>query len=135
MVSKLKTKISNLSYKIAVIGVKKERAILTTLGIGLLYFGSPDVSFAQGDVTGGGLYNTACDYLLGLIEGPFGALIVTGAGIGAIIASALGAFKTAWTLVVTAVGAFILRGYLTLFFAGCGGQAGAGGGININVGG
>lgn len=66
-------------------------------------------------------YREACSRLLGLIEGPFGALVTTAAGIGAVISSALGGFKIAWVLIVTAVGAFILRSYTTLFFGGsCG---------------
>jgi hypothetical protein len=50
------------------------------------------------------------------IEGAFGALIVVGAGFGAIIAAAVGAYKAAMALFVTAVGAFILRAYVSLFF-------------------
>ena len=79
---------------------------------------TPETSFAQG-VIFHPLYGTACNFLLGFIEGPFGALITVGAGIGAIIASAVGGFKMAWTLVVVAVGAFILRAWVTLFFAPC----------------
>lgn len=63
-------------------------------------------------------YRLACTRLLLLIEGPFGALVTTAAGIGAVISSALGGFKIAWVLIVTAVGAFILRSYTTLFFGG-----------------
>ncbi len=62
----------------------------------------------------------ACDRLLALIEGSFGALLTTAAGIGAIVSAAIGGFRTMWTLVVVSVGAFILRSYLTLFFAPCG---------------
>lgn len=65
------------------------------------------------------LYSAACGRLLGLIEGSFGALITVAAGIGAIISSSVGGFRTAWTLLVVAVGAFILRAYVTLFFAPC----------------
>jgi hypothetical protein len=64
-------------------------------------------------------YIQACNQLLQLLEGPFGALLTVGAGIGAIVSSAVGGFRTAWTLVVVAVGAFILRSYVTLFFQGC----------------
>jgi hypothetical protein len=64
-------------------------------------------------------FNEACGRLLQMIEGPFGALITTAAGIGAIIASAVGGFRTAWALIVVSVGAFILRAYITLFFAPC----------------
>jgi len=54
--------------------------------------------------------------LFKFIEGAFGALLVVGAGIGAIIAATVGAYKMALGLLVTSVGAFILRAYVSLFF-------------------
>jgi len=54
--------------------------------------------------------------LFRLIEGAFGALLVVGAGIAAIIAGVVGAYKAAFALFVTAIGAFILRAYVSLFF-------------------
>lgn len=98
---------------------RNANTLLFALGVLLLSVGTAGAVFAQGDTTGGGLYQAACGFLLGFIEGPFGALITVGAGIGAIIASAVGGFKMAWTLVVVAVGAFILRAWITLFFAAC----------------
>lgn len=86
----------------------------------LVVLATSDTAFAQGQ-TNHPRYNQACNLLLGLMEGSFGALVTVAAGVGAIIASSVGGFKMAWTLVVVAVGAFILRAYVTLFFAGCGG--------------
>ena len=54
--------------------------------------------------------------LLWFIEGPFGALIMVSAGIGAIIAGAFGGYKAAITLLFVALGAFILRAVVSLFF-------------------
>ncbi len=54
--------------------------------------------------------------LFRLIEGAFGALIMVVAGIGAIIAAAVGNYKLAYALIVVAVGAFILRALVSLFF-------------------
>jgi hypothetical protein len=51
-----------------------------------------------------------------MIEGAFGALVVVAAGIGTIIAAVVGAYRIAFALFVTAVGAFILRSYVSLFF-------------------
>lgn len=87
--------------------------------IGLVVLGTSEEASAQ--ITNHPRYSEACNRLLGLMEGGFGALITVAAGVGAIIASAVGGFKMAWTLVVVAVGAFILRAYVTLFFQGCGG--------------
>jgi hypothetical protein len=54
--------------------------------------------------------------LLWFIEGSFGALIMVGAGLSAIIAGAFGAYKAAISLLFVAVGAFILRALVSLFF-------------------
>ena len=87
------------------------------IGIGGDY--SAGVAAGGGGVGFGGNPTQACSRILGYIEGGFGALVATGAGLGAIIAAALGGFKAAWTLLVVSVGCFILRSYLTLFHAGC----------------
>jgi hypothetical protein len=58
----------------------------------------------------------AAGNLLWFIEGAFGALIMIGAGLGAIIAGAFGAYKAAISLLFVAVGAFILRALVSLFF-------------------
>lgn len=92
---------------------------LLIVGVLLLVVGISQAAVAQGNVYHP-KYGIACNYLLGLMEGPFGALVTAAAGVGAIVAAALGGFKMAWTLIVVAVGAFILRAYITLFFAGCG---------------
>ena len=54
--------------------------------------------------------------LFRFIEGAFGALIMTAAGIGAIVAASMGAYKAAVGILVVAVGAFILRALVSLFF-------------------
>lgn len=89
---------------------------LFLLGVGLLYGGASELAHA-----GSGTYGQACDGLLQLVEGTFGALITAAAGVGAIVASAVGGFKMAWALVVVSVGAFILRSFITLFNGTCGG--------------
>lgn len=88
--------------------------VLFFLGIGLLYTGGVNLAHA-----GSGSYSEACGGILSLVEGTFGALVTSVAGIGAIVASAMGGFKMAWTLIVVAVGAFILRSYITLFNGDC----------------
>jgi hypothetical protein len=62
------------------------------------------------------LVRNAVGNLFRLMEGAFGALVVVAAGIGAVIAGVVGAYKAAFALFVTAVGAFILRAYVSLFF-------------------
>lgn len=58
----------------------------------------------------------AAGNLLWFIEGSFGALLMIGAGLGAIVAGAFGAYKAAISLLFVAVGAFILRALVSLFF-------------------
>jgi hypothetical protein len=58
----------------------------------------------------------AAGNMLMFIEGAFGALVMIGAGLGAIMAAAFGAYKAAITLLFVAVGAFILRALVSLFF-------------------
>lgn len=85
---------------------------LFLIGLAILIIGCDENAFAAGSA------EMACAILLKYVEGPFGALITAAAGIGAIVAAALGGFKVAWTLIVTAVGAFILRSYMSLWFGG-----------------
>ena len=61
----------------------------------------------------------ACGRLLMFIEGAFGALLATTAGIAAIISSAIGNYRMFWALLVVSLGSFILRSFLTLFFGPC----------------
>lgn len=92
---------------------KTQRTLVVVLTV-LLVASMPSSAYA-----GSGSYGQACNGILSLVEGTFGALITAGAGIGAIIASAVGGFKQAWSLLVVGVGAFILRAYITLFNGDC----------------
>lgn len=66
----------------------------------------------------GTLERFATGNMLRFIEGPFGALVMVGSGLGAILAGAFGAYKAAISLLFVAVGAFILRALVSLFFGG-----------------
>ncbi len=107
--------------------IKKNEATLVTLfGFAILTFGLHDVVYAGAGRGAGAGYNgerfdETCQAILSLFEGEFGALLAAAAGMGAIIASAMGGFKMAWSLLVVSVGSFILREYKDLFFNGeCG---------------
>ena len=102
----------------ACLGAQKRANLLLAIGgAALLYSGLSQIAWAK---TGG--YPEACDMIVSLIEGSFGAVVAAAAGLGAIIASAVGGFKAAWTLLVVSIGAFILRQYITLFSGNCGGS-------------
>lgn len=66
----------------------------------------------------GELERYATGNMLRFIEGSFGALIMVSAGLGAIVAAAFGGYKVAISLLFVAVGAFILRALVSLFFGG-----------------
>ena len=115
--------------------------LLLLLGLFLLFHGLQELGIAQdvGDGDGGGdveIDTTEIEkgwcQLYRLIEGKFGGLVATVAGIGAIVASAFAAYRAAVSLVVTAVGAFILRALVSLWFGepdcNFGGGGGDGGG-------
>lgn len=101
--------------------MKHSSLLLFTAGVILLGAGMSELALAE-DGSGGnsGTARLACSKLLQYIEGGFGALVASAAGIGAIVAAAVGGFKAAWCLLVVSIGAFILRAYITLFNAGCG---------------
>jgi len=118
----VKKNISEFYNKVCINSVVKTResfekhanVCLFFFGMILLYAGSADVAHA-----GQGSYAQACNGILSLIEGTFGAMLTAIAGVAAIIASAVGGFKMAWSLLVVAIGSFILRSFITLFNGTC----------------
>lgn len=99
-------------------------ALLLVLGVVLLGGGLVDLSSAQQGPLGSfseanfqdDLIRNGVGNLFKLIEGAFGALIMVVAGLGAIVAAAMGAYRAAVGMLVVAVGAFILRSLVSLFF-------------------
>ncbi|MCB0325706.1 MAG: hypothetical protein KDD69_19125 [Bdellovibrionales bacterium] len=100
-------------------------ALLLLLGTVLLAGGLAEISLAQGGGPTGSFSEAAYEddlvrnsvgNIFKLIEGAFGALIMVVAGLGAIVAAAMGAYRAALGMLVVAVGAFILRAMVSLFF-------------------
>ena len=100
-------------------------AFLFVLGVALLGSGLVELSLAQGGGPSGSysqaqfddtLIRNSVGNLFKLIEGAFGALIMVVSGLGAIVAAAMGAYRAAVGMLVVAVGAFILRSLVSLFF-------------------
>ncbi len=91
------------------------KALLFLLGTVLFFTAGADSAHA-----GMGSFGMACNKMLLLIEGAFGALVAATAGVAAIVAAALGGFKMAWALVVVAIGSFVLRAFITIFNGVCG---------------
>ena len=63
-------------------------------------------------------YGLICRKILTLLEDDLGALLTAMAGLGAIIASVMGGFKMAWSLLVVSIGSFVLRAYKEYWFPG-----------------
>lgn len=100
-------------------------ALMLVLGAVLLAGGMIDLSLAQGGGPTGSFSEAAYEddlvrnsvgNMFKLVEGAFGALIMVVAGLGAIVAAAMGAYRAAVGMLVVAVGAFILRALVSLFF-------------------
>lgn len=51
-----------------------------------------------------------------LVEGSYGALIMSVAGLVAIVSAAMGAYKTSMNILVVAIGAFAIRPVIMMFF-------------------
>ncbi len=103
---------------------KLVNTLLLLFGFTLLCGGLTELSMAQGledmrqelpdfDPV---LIDGAVGSLFQLIEGSFGALVMVVAGLGAIIAAAMGAYRASMGMLVVAVGSFILRSLVSLFF-------------------
>jgi|GEM_PF-4387482 len=61
-------------------------------------------------------FRAATCNLYGFIEGPFGALLMTAAGVVAIIMVSVGGFRSAYSLFVVGAGAFVLRSLISLYY-------------------
>ena len=86
-------------------------------GFAVLSTGLADLSLAQlGEPNDNKIAETANVILTQLIEGSFGALVMIVAGLVAIVAAAMGAYRAAMACLVIAVGAFILRTFVEIFF-------------------
>ena len=121
--SSLASKYTNACQKIGAIKVapsdRQAQAILFVVGISILALSMSDLSVAQGGLTT--KYNderiaNAVNAIMTYLEGTFGALIMAAAGIGAILSAAFGQYRAALSLMVVAIGAFILRSLMSTFF-------------------
>lgn len=127
LVTCIKNSYNAACTKVVVLGIQNSKQVLVILGVFLITSGVIGMSFGQGLGQGPtGSYSEAnfqddlirsgVGNLFRLIEGAFGALIMVVAGLGAIIAAAMGAYRAALGMLVVALGAFILRALVSLFF-------------------
>ncbi len=101
--------------------VRQAQVGLFVLGAAILAVGLSDAVVAQGSATTLGTYNDTrigqfTNNVFAYLEGAMGALIMVAAGLGAVISAAFGQYRAALSLLVVAVGAFILRSLVSTFF-------------------
>lgn len=101
-------------------------ALMLVLGIGILACGLNEIATAQlndleegpgdGVEEGDVRLEMVTGRIFQLIEGNMGSLIMVMAGLSAIVSAAFGAYRAAVGLLVVAVGAFVLRSLVDIFF-------------------
>ncbi len=119
---KIKTACQYTAASFAAPSEAQVRTIIFLAGISMLAISLSLDATAQN--TGGNetvKYNddkvaNAVNAIMTYLEGSFGALIMAASGIGAIMSAAFGQYKAALSLMVVAVGAFILRSIMSTFF-------------------
>lgn len=100
------------------------RTVLFVTGVALIALGSHGIAHA--DVEAGSAvdgYITAFDELdcgvcaiFAFLEGAYGALLTTMAGISAIVAAGFSNFKMAYNMMIVSLGCFILRSMISLYY-------------------
>ena len=119
---KIKTACQYTAASFAAPSEAQVRTIIFLAGISMLAISLSLDATAQN--TGGNetvKYNddkvaNAVNAIMTYLEGSFGALIMAASGIGAIMSAAFGQYKAALSLMMVAVGAFILRSIMSTFF-------------------
>ena len=117
---KIKTACQYTAASFAAPSEAQVRTIIFLAGISMLAISLSLDATAQGGNTST-KYNdakvaNAVNAIMTYLEGSFGALIMAASGIGAIMSAAFGQYKAALSLMVVAVGAFILRSIMSTFF-------------------
>ena len=125
LAKKAKSPITTLCQKVAALKAAPSERVaevaLIALGVSLISFAVlPDALARQGG-SSGAEYNdlrivNAVNMVMLYLEGSFGALVMAAAGIGAILSAAFGQYKAALSLMIVAIGAFILRSLMSTFF-------------------
>ena len=111
---------NSLGQKFWCFSSRYSSSFLLSLGIFALVIGLTQLAVAQESTSQASfndeLIRNAVGQLFCLIEGAFGALIMVVAGVMAIIAAAMGSYRASLSMLIVAVGAFILRALVSLFF-------------------
>ncbi|MCC6934025.1 MAG: hypothetical protein IT292_12375 [Deltaproteobacteria bacterium] len=111
------TQVSNYMYH-------NRSKIILAQGCLLLAIGLVNIAQADAGLGGAGgsagfddkyIKDAICK-VMDVIEGAFGALLMTVAGLGAIVSAAIGAYKSAMNCMIVALGSWVIRSFVTLYF-------------------
>jgi hypothetical protein len=126
MITKIKNAYVTLCQKISAATLapteKQARLALFVAGVAVLGLGLSQEVNANGFGGNAAInynddrINNAVNAIMTYLEGSFGALIMAASGVGAIMSAAFGQYKAALSLMVVAVGSFILRSLIGTFF-------------------
>lgn len=89
---------------------------ITTMALGLVDDATAQIGYGSEIHYNATRINDAVNAIMTYLEGSFGALIMAAAGVGAIMSAAFGQYRASLSLLVVAVGSFILRSLIGTFF-------------------
>jgi hypothetical protein len=93
---------------------RHERDLLMFFGLALIYAGQVSVAEAQ-VAPRTQIINQIC-IILNLAEGAFGALLMSVAGIVAVVGAAMGAYRASINAICVGAGAYLIRPLIMVFF-------------------
>lgn len=76
---------------------------------------------SRAEAYNGAKYGQLCGKILTELGDDLGSLFAAVAGVGAVVASAMGGMKMAWSLVIVSLGSYLLKTYQELWFDQCAG--------------
>jgi hypothetical protein len=88
---------------------------IVTLSVGITFDGLGQIDALQIEYNDQ-RFAEAANAILSYLEGSFGALVMVVAGLIAIISAAFGQYRAAMGCLIIAVGAFVLRSFVSTFF-------------------
>jgi len=117
------SKLRNVYIEIGVRGLfllQDEKKVATIARLNLLFLVF-SLYESHAHAYDGAKYGKLCATILTELSGDLGSLFASVAGIGAVVATAMGGMKMAWSLVIVSLGAYLLATYQELWFDKCAG--------------
>jgi uncharacterized membrane protein HdeD (DUF308 family) len=118
LLNKTREKLTALAVCIKNPTHRQMQTALLMLGVVILSVGLTDIASAAPEYSEDNVqsFKDIIGVIFCFLEGAFGALIMVIAGIGAIVAASFGNYKASLTLLIVAIGSFVLKGIVKTFF-------------------